>query len=147
LAPVCLFWYQLIMARSTITGSSKKKRGRPALYEGSEGKGAPQIGLRLPPSELAAVDAWITKQLKPEPSRPVAIRRLVELGLRVKTPATPVSKPARASRARELAAEAIDKMADPAASTEERDERLRRLTTGPPEFREVRVDRPKAKTK
>ena len=45
------------MAKSTITGSSKKKRGRPALYEGSEGKGAPQIGLRLPPSELAAIDA------------------------------------------------------------------------------------------
>jgi hypothetical protein len=72
------------MAKSTITGSSKKKRGRPALYEGSEGKGAPQIGLRLPPSELASVDAWIKEQPKPKPSRPVAIRRLVELGLKAK---------------------------------------------------------------
>jgi hypothetical protein len=69
------------MATSIITGSSKKKRGRPTLYEGSEGKGAPQIGLRLPPPELAAVDAWIGKQPKPRPSRPVAIRRLVEIGL------------------------------------------------------------------
>ena len=48
------------------------------------GKGAPQIGLRLPPPELAAVDAWIKDQPKPRPSRPVAIRRLVELGLKGK---------------------------------------------------------------
>jgi hypothetical protein len=73
------------MAKSTITGSSKKKRGRPALYAGSEGKGAPQIGLRLPPPELAAVDGWIANQPKPKPSRPVAIRRLVELGLKAKS--------------------------------------------------------------
>ncbi len=79
-----LLWYQLIMAKSTITGSSKKKRGRPTLYEGSEGKGAPQIGPRLPPAELAAVDGWIAKQPKPKPSRPGAIRRLVELGMKAK---------------------------------------------------------------
>ena len=70
------------MVKSTITGSSKKKRGRPTLYEGSQGKGAPQIGLRLPPLELDAVDAWIKDQLKPRPSRPEAIRRLVEIGLK-----------------------------------------------------------------
>jgi hypothetical protein len=72
------------MAKSIITGSSKKKRGRPALYEGSNGKGAPQIGLRLPPNDLAAVDAWIAKRKEPDLSRPEAIRRLVEMGLRVK---------------------------------------------------------------
>jgi hypothetical protein len=77
-------WYQLIMAKSIITGSSKKKRGRPALYEGSNGKGAPQIGLRLPPDDLAAVDAWIAKRKEPDLSRPEAIRRLVELGLKAK---------------------------------------------------------------
>jgi len=93
LAPARLFWYQLIMAKSTIIGSSKKKRGRPALYEGSNGRGAPQIGLRHPPDDLAAVDAWIAKQAKPKPSRPEAIRRLVELGLKVKAPARPASKP------------------------------------------------------
>jgi hypothetical protein len=84
LAPAGLFWYQLIMAKSTIIGSSKKKRGRPALYEGSNGKGAPQIGLRLPPDDLAAVDAWIAKRKDPDLSRPEAIRRLVELGLKAK---------------------------------------------------------------
>jgi hypothetical protein len=114
------------------------------LYEGGKGKGAPQIGLRLPPSELASVDAWIREQPKPRPSRPVAIRRLVELGLTVgaKTKQAPA---ARADRARELAGQAIDKIGDPAAHPEERAHRRRRLTKGPEEFREVRVDRPKGK--
>jgi hypothetical protein len=41
------------------------------------------------------------------------------------------------------AGKTIDKIADPAAHPEERAERRRRLTKGPEEFREVRVDRPK----
>jgi hypothetical protein len=72
------------MAKAAVNGSNKKKRGRPALYEGSDGKGAQQIGLRMPPPDLASVDAWITKQPKPKPSRPEAIRRLVALGLAAK---------------------------------------------------------------
>jgi hypothetical protein len=72
------------MAKSTMTRNSKKKRGRPPLYEGSDGKGAQQIGLRMPPPDLAVVDAWIAVQPKPKPSRPEAIRRLVKLGLKVK---------------------------------------------------------------
>jgi hypothetical protein len=135
------------MAQSTLTGISKKKRGRPMLYEGSKGQGAPQIGLRLPPPELAAVDAWIKEQPKPKPSRPVAIRRLVELGLTVKTPAKPVSTPGRRLRAQELAAKAVEKIIDPSAPPEERAERRQRLTKGPSEFREDRVDLPKAKGK
>jgi len=47
-------------------------------------------------------------------------------------------------RAQELATTAIDKMIDPAAPSEERAQRRRRLTKGPPEFREARVDHPKA---
>jgi hypothetical protein len=72
------------MAKSTILIAVKRKRGRPALYEGSNGKGAPQIGLRLPPDDLAAVDAWIAKQKEPDLSRPEAIRRMVDLGLKGK---------------------------------------------------------------
>ena len=67
------------MARS-IT-DTRKRRGRPTLYEGSEGKGAPQVSVRLPPDELAAIDGWISKQKEP-PSRPEAIRRLVAMALR-----------------------------------------------------------------
>ncbi|MEO6781515.1 MAG: hypothetical protein ABI196_11480 [Bradyrhizobium sp.] len=77
-------------------------------------------------------------------SRPQAIRRLVELGLTVRT--KPKQAPAaRADRAKELASKAIDKMGDPTAHPDERDQRRRRLTKGPEEFREVRVDRLKAK--
>jgi hypothetical protein len=41
----------------------------------------------------------------------------------------------------ELAAEAIERIIDPAAPPEERAQRRRRLTKGPLEFREERVDR------
>jgi hypothetical protein len=95
------------------------------------------------PEQFSAIDAWIAKQKEPDLSRPEAIRRLVELGLKVKTPARPVSKPGRRLRAQELATTAIEKMIDPSAPTEERAQRRRRLTKGPLEFREDRVDLPK----
>jgi hypothetical protein len=119
---------------------TKKKRGRPV----TTGKGT-LIGVRLLEDPLSNLDVWITKQKEPDLSRPEAIRRLVELGLTVKTPARPVSKPDRRLRAAELAAKAIDKIVDPAAPPEERAQRRRRLTKGPEEFREVRVDRPEKK--
>ncbi len=39
--------------------------------------------VRLEPAQFEALDAWSAEQ-KPEPSRPEAIRRLVELGLKAK---------------------------------------------------------------
>jgi hypothetical protein len=72
-------------------------------------------------------------------------RRLVELGLKVKTEARPVRKPGPRLRAQELATQAIEKIIDPAAPPEERAQRRRRLTKGPLEFRKDRVDLPKAK--
>jgi hypothetical protein len=44
-----------------------------------------------------------------------------------------------------LAAQAIDKMVDPTLHPDERAQRRRRLTKGPEEFRDVRIDRPKTK--
>src|SRR6266436_8417363 len=84
---------------------------------------------------------------KPLPNVSEAIRRLVELGLKVKTPARPASKPGGRLRAQELATKAIEKIIDPSAAPEERAQRRRRLTKGPTEFREHRVDLPKAKAK
>lgn len=46
------------------------------------GKGT-LIGVRLLDEPLSALDEWIEKQAD-EPSRPEAIRRLVELGLKAK---------------------------------------------------------------
>jgi hypothetical protein len=116
----------------------KKGRGRPATGRD------PVTAIRLSAELRATVDKWSAKQ-DDEPSRSEAIRRLVELGLKAKAPARPVSKPDRRLRAQELAAKAIDKIADPSALPEERAQRRRRLTKGPEEFREVRVDRGKGK--
>jgi hypothetical protein len=56
--------------------SVTKKRGRPAK--------APTSVVRLPEETLLAADAWAASQ--PDgPSRPEAVRRLVELGLREKS--------------------------------------------------------------
>jgi hypothetical protein len=73
------------------------------------------------------------------------IRRLVELGLKTTRAAKPVGKPGRKLRAQELAAKAIEGMTDRTAPPDEQTKRRHRLTKGPPEFREDRVDLPKAK--
>ena len=57
----------------------------------------------------------------------------------------PARNAGRSSRAAELAARAIEKMGDPTAPPEERALRRRRLTKGPTEFREDRVDLPNVK--
>jgi hypothetical protein len=121
---------------------NKKAIGRPKKKGGVH----PVSAVRLPPELSAGVDAWAAKQAD-APMRSEAIRRLVEIGLTSKTPARPVSKPGRRLRAQELATKAIEKIVDPAAPPEERAQRRRQLTKGPSEFREDRVDLPKAKGK
>jgi hypothetical protein len=96
------------------------------------------------PEQSAAIDAWIEKQKEPDLSRPEAIRRLVELGLTVRT--KPKQTPAaRAVRAKELASKAIDSLTVGAPDNEETASRKRRLIKGPEEFREMRADRAKTK--
>ena len=58
---------------------TKKRRGRPV----TTGKGT-LIGVRLLDAPLATLDAWISRQKEPDLTRPEAIRRLVELGLKAK---------------------------------------------------------------
>jgi hypothetical protein len=117
----------------------KKGRGRPP-----SGGRDPMVAVRMPKTLIDGADAWAEANAT---GRSEAIRRLVELGLTVKTPPKPVSRPGRRLRAQELAANAIEKMLDPAAPPEEQAQRRQRLTKGPEEFREERVDRPKAKGK
>ena len=116
---------------------TRKSRGRPST-------GAESVHLRVLPNQSAAIDAWIARQKEPEISRPEAIRRLVELGLTVKRRAKQAPH-AGAHRAKELAAQAIDKLSDPTAHPDERAHRRQKLTKGPEEFRELRVDRAKKK--
>src|SRR5271170_4458415 len=49
---------------------TRKSRGRPRID-------ATQLAVRMPPRDLARLDAWISKQPVPKPSRPEAMRRLV----------------------------------------------------------------------
>jgi hypothetical protein len=106
----------------------------------------PLMGFRADPVIRASIVRWAEKQ-PDAPTLSEAIRRLVELGLEVKTTTRPVSKSGRRLRAKELATRAIEKIMNPSASSEERAQRTRRLTKGPTEFREDRVDLPKAKRK
>jgi hypothetical protein len=100
--------------------------------------------VRVQPDMAKQLDDWRRRQ-EDLPGRPEAIRRLVALGLKVQTPARSVSSPGRKLRAQELATKAIESVIDPSAPPEERAQRRRRLTKGPTEFREDRVDLPKAK--
>jgi len=56
--------------------STRKSRGRPST-------GAESVHLRILPEQSAALDAWIAKQ-PDELTRPEAIRRLVEIGLKAR---------------------------------------------------------------
>jgi hypothetical protein len=60
------------------------------------------IVVRLPPDELAALDRWIADQPPPVPTRPQAVRRLTELGLRAR--GSRPSQPQPPARPRGLAA-------------------------------------------
>jgi hypothetical protein len=117
----------------------QKRRGRPATGQ------TPMMGFRATEELRGKIVHWA--EFQPDtPKLSEAVRRLVELGLTVKTKAKQTSA-ARADRAKELATKAIGKIIDPVALPEERAQRRRSLTKGPPEFREARVDQPKAKGK
>lgn len=89
----------------------------------------------------AEVDAWAEAH---DMTRSDAIRHLIELGLK----AGPSARgPARRDPAdiEDLAVRQIDRLLDPSLPAEERERRIRRLTEGPPEFSDKRIDLPKSK--
>jgi hypothetical protein len=116
-----------------------KKVGRPKKKGGVH----PVSAVRLAPEISIAVDDWASKQ-PDRPGRSEAIRRLVEIGLTVKKKSSPTNQ-MRADRASDLAAEALASLSVGAPDTAEQADRRRRLTKGPLEFREARVDLPKPK--
>jgi hypothetical protein len=121
------------MARRSVT-LRKKTRGAPP-----SGKGT-LISLRFAPATLARVDRWAASQ-QDDPSRPEAIRRLVELALGIGQRAGARTK--KAAQAAEMASEEIDRLVDPSATDEQRQLRKRRLIKGPKEFLDLRRNRPK----
>jgi hypothetical protein len=101
------------------------------------------IGVRFQPSPLGAIDQWRRKH-QDLPSRAEAIRRLVDLALSRSDSDRPTSK-AKAEKAAELAAHAIEKATDKSQSAVEQQTRKRKLIRGPSEFRDIRRDQPKRK--
>ena len=114
----------------------KKGRGRPATGRD------PVTAIRLSKELRETVDKWADRQ-DDQPGRSEAIRRLVELGLTVKTKAKPTER--HRARASDLAAKAIDSLTAGTADADDQASRKRRLLKGPEEFRDLRVDRSKAK--
>lgn len=101
----------------------------------------PVSAVKLPAVLTASIDAWANIHAI---NRSEAIRRLVELGL--KSEATASAKPIPrhdAVAVEELAASQLDQFIDPATPPEERERRIHRLTEGPPEFVDLRIDLPK----
>jgi hypothetical protein len=101
--------------------------------------------VKMPQELIARVDAWAESHGM---ARSDAICRLVELGLN-SVPATVPDHSSHESLRRgpteieHLAAEQIGKLLDPALPASERERRIRRLTDGPPEFSDQRIDLPK----
>jgi hypothetical protein len=120
----------------SITKTRKSRRGRPFV-------GAIPVQVRMPPAELASLDDWIARQDN-TPSRPEAMRRLVERALRRSAlQRAPNKKTAR--KASTLAAREIENLGDSSQPLEEQQRRKRRLIRGPSEFRDIRADQPKTK--
>jgi hypothetical protein len=119
---------------ASISRTGKKSRGRPR-------KDPISIHLTLLPESLLALDRWIDGQAD-KPSRPEAIRRLIEQALA----GAGISRQPRkavAHKASTLAAREIEKLADNSQPLEERHRRKRSLIRGPREFRDIRHDQPK----
>jgi hypothetical protein len=124
----------MLHLKKSIKVTPKKKRGRPATGRD------PHVTSRMPPDLIAEVEAWATAN---ETTRSEAIRRLVELGLTMKTRSAP-SERQRAALA-DLASKAIDSLTVSEPNNGEKASRKRRLIKWHEEIREARVDLPKAK--
>ncbi|MBR0969320.1 MULTISPECIES: hypothetical protein [Bradyrhizobium] len=104
----------------------------------------PISAVKMPERLTAAVDAWAEAQSL---SRSEAIRKLVELGLKIASPGLASTPPiASDAKIEEIAVHEIEGLLDPALPEDERERRIRRLTEGPPEFSHERIDLPKHRT-
>ena len=99
------------------------------------------IGVRVQPDSLARLDKW-SKSQGDKPSRPEAIRRMIELAL-ASSDLTKQTSPKAVAKASEMAGRQIDRLTNLSLPEEERRARKRRLIMGPREFRDIRGDQPK----
>jgi hypothetical protein len=125
------------MRRADFVKKSSDHMIRPG--SGREAISAVKLSEKL----TADVDAWAEAHAT---VRSDAIRQLLELGLSA-TPsaASPGSVRRDPFDIEGLAVKQIDQLLDPLLPTAERERRIRRLTEGPPEFSDERIDLPKPK--
>ena len=96
--------------------------------------------VRLTPDLAGHVDIWAAAH---EVDCAVAIQRLVEIGLKAEAGIGATAYRRRDDLAIEArAARQIGLLIDPETPEEERERRIHRLTEGPPEFVDVRLDLP-----
>lgn len=96
--------------------------------------------VRLAPDVTALVDIWAAAHAL---DRPAALSRLIELGLRAEAGITGSPRRSRDELAIEARAmNQIGLLIDPETPEEERERRIHRLTEGPPEFVDFRIDLP-----
>ena len=105
----------------------------------------PVSGVRLPPDLTANIDAWARAHAV---HRSEAIRLLIERGLALEAAGEAAGNDVPTSRSdaiavEEQAASLISQFIDPETPSEERERRIHRLTEGPPEFVDVRIDLPR----
>jgi hypothetical protein len=128
--------YDLSMANSKPTSQADQNAsaGRPADR-------SPISAVKLPADLTANVDAWALAHVI---NRSEAICRLIEIGLKSEAAASAARVLRRdAVAVEELAASQISQFIDPGTPQEERERRIHRLTDGPPEFVDMRIDLPK----
>lgn len=136
----------------TLAASLKRNSGvhvfdpsHPALQMISKAKKrpglAPLMGFRPPPKLRAAIIKWAEYQ-PDTPTLSQALGRLVVLGLAAGADGQRAGGQQQ-QRARQMAADTIDGMADSTGDAGHRASRKRDLLNGPEEFNRVRVDRSK----
>jgi Arc/MetJ-type ribon-helix-helix transcriptional regulator len=116
------------------TATATRKRPRRQRAAGAAGDAA--IAVSLPTSVLGQIDRWRRKH--GGKTRSEAVERLVKLALGTDRGRRVTRR--FAAKASELAEQAIDRLADQSATSEERAKRKRRLIKGPQELRTTRRD-------
>lgn len=122
-----------------MTDSSGKNSDHPIRRPGADRDAISAV--KLSEGLTSEVDAWAEAR---DMNRSDAIRHLVQLGLSASVSG---ARPGSARRdpvdIEGLAVRQIDRLLDPLLPSAERERRIRRLTEGPPEFADERIDLPK----
>ena len=122
-----------------MTNSSSKNSDHPIRRPSADRDAVSAV--KLSEGLTAEVDAWAEAH---DMNRSDAIRQLVQLGLNAsRRQSGTLRRPRNPVDIEGLAVRQIDQLLDPSLSTEERERRIRRLTEGPPEFADARIDLPK----